>query len=155
FCPGGSLAARLDGTPLPPAEAAALVEQLARAVEAAHRAGIVHRDLKPANVLLASGDVSSPLSAPGRGAEREGVGASAAPTPAPLPRGERGERTGTRLAGLVPKITDFGLAKKLDEDGHTRTGMVIGTPSYMAPEQAGGEGKRVGPAADVYALGAV
>src|SRR5262249_46348226 len=53
------------------------------------------------------------------------------------------------------KITDFGLAKKLDsDDGATRTGQVMGTPGYMAPEQA--EGKReVGPAADVWALGAI
>jgi hypothetical protein len=54
-----------------------------------------------------------------------------------------------------PKITDFGLAKKLDEAGQTATGAVMGTPSYMAPEQAGGKSKDIGPAADVYALGAV
>jgi tRNA A-37 threonylcarbamoyl transferase component Bud32 len=54
----------------------------------------------------------------------------------------------------TPKITDFGLAKKLDEASQTQDGDVIGTPSYMAPEQAGGK-KDVGPAADVYALGAI
>src|SRR5205085_11506683 len=54
----------------------------------------------------------------------------------------------------TPKVTDFGLAKKLDEAGPTMTGAVMGTPSYMAPEQAGGK-KEVGPLADVYALGAV
>jgi len=53
-----------------------------------------------------------------------------------------------------PKVTDFGLAKKLDEQGATRTGSVMGTPSYMPPEQAEGK-KDVGPAADVYALGAI
>jgi tetratricopeptide (TPR) repeat protein len=54
----------------------------------------------------------------------------------------------------TPKVTDFGLAKKLDEAGPTMTGAVMGTPSYMAPEQAGGK-KEVGPLADLYALGAV
>ena len=112
LCPGGSLAGRLDGTPLPPREAAELAEKLARAVAAAHAAGIVHRDLKPGNVLLGSG----------------------------------GE----------PKVTDFGLAKRLDDDsGQTRTGAVMGTPSYMAPEQAFGDTRGIGPAVDVYALGAI
>jgi hypothetical protein len=116
FCDGGSLEAKLGATPLPPKEAAALVETLARAMHAAHQKGVVHRDLKPANVLLAEGG--------------------------------------------VPKITDFGLAKKLDRDadpaaaGATQTGSVMGTPSYMAPEQAEGK-KDVGPLADVYALGAI
>ena len=56
----------------------------------------------------------------------------------------------------TPKVTDFGLAKKLDAAADaTRTGAVMGTPSYMAPEQAQGRTRDVGPAADVYALGAV
>jgi formylglycine-generating enzyme required for sulfatase activity len=55
----------------------------------------------------------------------------------------------------TPKITDFGLAKKLDEAGQTATGAVMGTPSYMAPEQAGGKSGAIGPAADIYALGAI
>jgi WD40 repeat protein len=130
FCPGGSLETKLAGTPLPPAEAAALVETLARAVQAAHEQRVVHRDLKPANVLLASGACERPGSSPS--------GRSHAP-----------------LAELCPKITDFGLAKKLDEAGQTVSGSVMGTPSYMAPEQAGGHSKEIGPAADTYALGAI
>jgi serine/threonine-protein kinase len=56
----------------------------------------------------------------------------------------------------VPKVADFGLAKLLNADsGLTRTDSVLGSPSYMAPEQAGGKAKYVGPAADVYALGAI
>jgi serine/threonine protein kinase len=56
----------------------------------------------------------------------------------------------------TPKIVDFGLAKRLEqEDGQTLSGQVVGTPSYMAPEQAQGRTKEIGPAADVYALGAV
>lgn len=55
-----------------------------------------------------------------------------------------------------PHITDFGLAKQLHTDsGQTRTGAVLGTPSYMAPEQAEGRNRDVGPAADVYSLGAI
>jgi WD40 repeat protein/tRNA A-37 threonylcarbamoyl transferase component Bud32 len=55
----------------------------------------------------------------------------------------------------TPKITDFGLAKKLGEAGQTATGAVMGTPSYMAPEQAGGRSEDIGPRTDVYALGAL
>jgi hypothetical protein len=129
YCPSGNLARKLAGTPLPPREAAALIEQLARAVEAAHQRQVIHRDLKPGNVLL----------------------------------GQDG----------APKITDFGLAKMLGAGGEagkrapwslpageageplTASGAVLGTPSYMAPEQAGGKTKEIGPLADVYSLGAI
>jgi serine/threonine protein kinase len=56
----------------------------------------------------------------------------------------------------TPKIADFGLAKRLDDDSsHTHTGEVLGTPSYMAPEQAEGKKDQIGPHTDVYALGAI
>jgi tetratricopeptide (TPR) repeat protein len=56
----------------------------------------------------------------------------------------------------TPKISDFGLAKRLEvEEGPTISGQVMGTPSYMAPEQAQGLTHQVGPAADIYALGAI
>lgn len=55
----------------------------------------------------------------------------------------------------TPKITDFGLARKLDEVGQTQSGAVMGTPSYMSPEQASGKVKELTPACDVYALGAI
>lgn len=56
----------------------------------------------------------------------------------------------------TPKITDFGLAKAVgDESGLTATEAILGSPSYMAPEQAGGRAKEAGPAADIYALGAI
>jgi tetratricopeptide (TPR) repeat protein len=112
FVDGGSLAQRFGGIPLPPRQAAQLVQTLALAMHAAHQAGIVHRDLKPSNVLL--------------------------------------------TADGQPKIGDFGLAKKLEEDsGRTRPGEILGTPSYMAPEQAWGHSKDSGPLVDVYALGAI
>jgi WD40 repeat protein len=56
----------------------------------------------------------------------------------------------------VPKVVDFGLAKRSETDSHlTHSGVLIGTPAYMAPEQASAQGKDVGPAADIYALGAI
>jgi WD40 repeat protein/serine/threonine protein kinase/Flp pilus assembly protein TadD len=58
-------------------------------------------------------------------------------------------------ADATPKVTDFGLAKKLDAQGITIPGIIMGTPSYMAPEQASGQGHELGPAVDVYALGAI
>ncbi len=69
--------------------------------------------------------------------------------------GERGAGN-TAPAGAVPKIADFGLAKLLDGSaGQTESGSILGTPSYMSPEQAAGRPDRVGPKADVYALGAI
>src|SRR5206468_8070235 len=56
----------------------------------------------------------------------------------------------------TPKVTDFGLARKLEgATDLTASGAILGTASYMAPEQAAGNAKRVGPAADVYALGVI
>src|SRR5262249_24591246 len=137
LCAGGSLSARLSGQPLPPREAAALVQTLARAGHTAHEAGIIHRDLKPANVVLASGGH------PSANGESE--------LPGTLP-----EWLPPPLAWFVPKITDFGLARRLDADvRHTQTGAVAGSPPYMAPEQVQGKAGYIGPATDVYGLGAV
>jgi tetratricopeptide (TPR) repeat protein len=60
------------------------------------------------------------------------------------------------LAHFTPKIADFGLAKRLDAPtAATQTGAIVGTPAYMAPEQAGGKTREVGPAVDVWALGVI
>jgi serine/threonine protein kinase len=154
FVAGGTLAERLAGTPQPPRGAAELVETLARAIHAAHQRGIVHRDLKPANVLL-----QQDLTRRRKGAkeehnpktEAENIGASGA-----FPPFSSDLCALASLREVLPKITDFGLAKLLDgEAGQTTTGAPLGTPSYMAPEQARGQKDRIGPAADVYALGAI
>jgi hypothetical protein len=118
-----------------------VVETLARTMHHAHQRGIVHRDLKPANVLLSW----------------EGE----APAPAPA---DPSAGVSLLLERCTLKITDFGLAKRLSVDragaaaaatGLTQTGAILGTPAYMAPEQAQGLAKRIGPAADVYALGVI
>src|SRR5262249_60754763 len=58
--------------------------------------------------------------------------------------------------GAVPKIADFGLAKRVNDDStQTQEGAIMGTPCYMAPEQAAGKTREAGPAADIYALGAI
>jgi WD40 repeat protein/serine/threonine protein kinase len=136
YCAGGSLADKLNGTPLPAVEAAPLVRTLALAIQAAHQAGVIHRDLKPANVLLQIADcrLQNEQSQTKLPAARSAI---------------------CNLQSAIPMITDFGLAKKVDEAGQTATGAVMGTPSYMAPEQAGGSSKVIGPAADIYALGAI
>jgi Protein kinase domain/Protein of unknown function (DUF1559) len=65
-----------------------------------------------------------------------------------------GDAGGTE--GWVPKITDFGLAKKRDDSTSlTLSGAVMGTPAYMAPEQAAGRSREIGPASDTYALGVI
>jgi serine/threonine protein kinase/tetratricopeptide (TPR) repeat protein len=159
FCPGGSLASRLNGQPLPSREAARLIRSLADAMHAAHEAGIVHRDLKPANILLAPQPKSD--SRPSRSAQPHSSSPSlpkaAAPAAPPAgPTDSGGTLTDLPLADYAPKITDFGLAKRLDVDqGHTQSGAIMGTPSYMAPEQAAGKNREIGPAVDVYSLGAI
>ena len=125
YIDGGGLDELMAREKLSTGDAVNIVEELALAMSSAHQAGIVHRDLKPANVLISKGGTSgSSINAESLGKYR-------------------------------PKITDFGLAKKVEQDsGQTQTGAIMGTPAYMAPEQARGA-KRIGPAADIYSLGAI
>ncbi|MBI3269650.1 MAG: protein kinase [Planctomycetes bacterium] len=159
-----------------PREAAALLRDVAMAVDHAHGQGIVHRDLKPANILLVSVQVPEPSNA---GAESQED--AAPPAPARAPHSARGTHAlqgtrGTRVAAgttsskrralrpggraapartLVPKVADFGLAKHLQStSGLSVTGQVMGTPAYMPPEQALGRVNEIDARSDVYALGA-
>jgi WD40 repeat protein/serine/threonine protein kinase len=152
----GSLVQRIRGDPQVIQPTVRLLETLARAIHFAHQHQVVHRDLKPANILLQAEDISrKDAKAQSNQEEQEQnpqAGNSPSDPPFSLPLGGLAS---LREMSFIPKITDFGLAKRLDEQGGTQTGEVVGTPSYMAPEQASGKGKVVGPAADVYALGVI
>ncbi|RPI87855.1 MAG: serine/threonine protein kinase, partial [Planctomycetaceae bacterium] len=127
---GGTLAERCAGIPVEGGKAARFVEKLARAVAAAHEVGVVHRDLKPGNVLFAA-----------RRSSKRSINAD--------------DHEG-REDGEVAKVADFGLSKQLDvTEGPTPTVAIVGTPGYMAPEQAVGDAKGVTPLVDVYGLGAI
>jgi serine/threonine protein kinase len=125
FVDGTSLAALVKTGPLPVSKAVAYLKSIAEAIDYAHRRGILHRDLKPSNILIDGFD--------------------------------------------QPRITDFGIAKRIGTKevvaagpagrdtplSLTAPGDVLGTPSYMSPEQIDGDPTQLGPASDVYSLGAV
>ncbi|MEK7466621.1 MAG: protein kinase [Planctomycetota bacterium] len=122
-----------------PRRAAAIAAQVGRALQYAHERGIVHRDVKPLNVMLVRGD---------RLRSEAGV------KPAPLVAGPADD--GLPSPEWVDKavLIDFGLARdKAGTSALTVSGAVIGTPAYMAPEQARGDRHAVAPATDVWALG--
>jgi eukaryotic-like serine/threonine-protein kinase len=94
---------------LPAPEAAGIIAQVARGLEAAHSEGVVHRDLKPQNIMIdAQGKAS---------------------------------------------VMDFGIARSMDASNMTRTGALMGTPTYMSPEQA--QGQKVDARSDLYMLGII
>jgi eukaryotic-like serine/threonine-protein kinase len=126
YVEGQTLAGLLTNGPLRPREAARLLGAISRAVDHAHRKDILHRDLKPSNVLID--------------------------------------------ANGQPHVTDFGLAKRVARpeevdaargtvlpgaEGLTLSGAIVGTPTYMAPEQVSGSRGTPSPASDVYSLGVI
>lgn len=114
YVEGRSLADHIKQAPeCPPDRAAALVRELALALNEAHRHGVIHRDLKPSNIMI----------------------------------NERG----------APVVMDFGLARLVrdKEAALTRSGQLLGTPAYMAPEQAQGVADAITPACDIYSLGVI
>ncbi len=143
---GGTLSTYLKSKPQSARAAARTVSLLARAVHATHCVGIVHRDLKPGNVLVAPTAAATSSRA---------TGSTASTVSRPNALAVTLTLDGQAVA-LTPKVTDFGLVKRMDEDTRlTETGRVLGTPEYMAPEQAQGRPADIGPPTDVYALGII
>ena len=131
YCAGPTLAEwlRERDEPVPPRLAARIVLVLAQGIMHAHARGVLHRDLKPGNVILE-----------------------------PFPAGDSGAVESDGM-GFTPRITDFGLARMIasghDATAATQSGEILGTPSYMSPEQADGRVDAIGPTTDVYGLGAI
>lgn len=161
YVSGGGLDLRLRGEPQPPQAAARLIKTIAHAIQYAHSQGIVHRDLKPANILLATPTKplsNEPRTTMGSSGIASTTGQSLLSEPRPNSSLENATLPGTEPSGIYghPKISDFGLAKDLESDSEqTKSGAILGTPSYMAPEQAVGRASSISPATDVYALGAI
>jgi len=129
---GGTLRHWQKNKPIEPRLAAGIMARVAHAVAHAHERGILHRDLKPSNILLQKHDLSSSSTIDQLNSAK-------------LP-----------AITVLPLVADFGLAKKIEGGlSLTESGMLCGTPNYMAPEQVSDAKGAVSPATDIYALGAI
>ncbi len=118
---------RRMGAAVPEGEVLQMMEQVLDALGAAHTQGIVHRDLKPENLFLVKSTSGSD------------------PPPSRLVEGP---------SKLRVKVLDFGIARIADGAGKTRVGTALGTPTYMAPEQAQGRRNSIDGRTDLFAIGA-
>lgn len=132
FVEGGSLSDLAKDRPMPPRRSAELVAQIADAVHYAHEQGVLHRDLKPGNILLQK-------------------------NPESRIQNPEEKQTNWQLTTPIPKIADFGLAKRIGvSEDLTHSNMVMGTPGFMAPEMlVPSQRRRLSFALDVYALGSI
>jgi eukaryotic-like serine/threonine-protein kinase len=130
--------------PLLPSRVLHIAEQVCEALQAAHDVGVIHRDLKPENILL--------------------VGGSGPRSSSSMPRSTMVQQVVTKATPMpnfeTVKVLDFGIAKSVDVEESqrvgrrlTRPGVAMGTPEYMAPEQAAG--KPADPRSDIYAVGSI
>lgn len=134
YSQGQTLQTRLDATgPLDLLEIVELGRQIASGLAAAHEHGLIHRDIKPANILLECRD--------GTGLKTREPTVTAALPPSTLP------------AQWRVKITDFGLARATDDASLTHSGLIVGTPLFMSPEQARGDA--LDHRSDLFSLGSV
>jgi serine/threonine protein kinase len=137
YIAGESLQARLDRTgPLQVEEIVRIGLQTAQGLAAAHAQGLIHRDVKPANLLLSCIRDAA-----------DGTDGT------DWTDGSHRSHPSHPSDQVIVKITDFGLARMVDDVGLTQQGVVAGTPEYMAPEQARGEA--VDHRADLFSLGSV
>jgi len=131
---GPTLAEALDGKPLPIRQAVALIETLAQAVQHAHEKNVLHRSLKPASILISMQNAECRMQ---------------------NKRQDHSVFCILHSAFCIPKIADFGLSRRPIEGDAADVELQGELPCYLSPEQAWGRVKEIGPATDVYGLGAI